>query len=482
MLRVFYLSCLLLLLSLWPCTALAQEGSETAADPMPEAMTQSPQSLSLEQVLEELRSDFPKLQEARFKLEETRGKLLAKQGAFDTKVKGKVEATPIGYYPKVIVNSEVQQPTTWWGTTFFSGYRLGLGEFAEYDGKKETLNLGEYRIGARVPLLRDGAIDRRRTDIAILELQVAMAQLKIFEKQLEFVDKALKSYWGWVAAEAKREVAQQILELAETRNGQLQTEINVGKKPPIDAVKNAQAVLKRSNKLVEAEQELQHKAYDLSFYLRAARVPQNPPAFPAGRNCVPLAPPLQQAFEQRPERLILQLKQEQNQLAQELAHNQLLPELDFYLALSQDFGQGSKTNEPLEVDTGVYFEFPLQWRKQRGQLQQLEAEQEQLRLQDQLLLVRIRNEVRTAQIARQAACQQIELNQRMVNTSRELALAEMERFRLGSSDLLLVNIREQQIAEAQSKWVDALKDYYIAEGRYFLSLGLLPQTHAEKTP
>jgi cobalt-zinc-cadmium efflux system outer membrane protein len=438
-----------------------------------EARAESP--LALDSVLEELRQDYPPLQEARLKLEATRGKLLAKQGNFDTKIKSKVEGTPLGYYPKLLVDSRVEQPTPWWGATFFSGYRLGIGSFADYEGKKETLNLGEFQIGAAIPLLRNGAIDIRRADIAILELQVAMAELEVFNKQLKFVDKALKSYWSWVATHAKRKVSEDILNLAELRNAQLQEQINLGKKPPVDALKNQQAVLKRSNQLIAAEQAQQQAAYELSFYLQAARVPVNAPEFP---DFACQLPPnaLDQALQQRPERLILQLQQEQNQIALDLAQNQLLPDLEFYMALSQDIGEGSKTKKPFEADTGLKLELPIQWRKQRGQLQILNAEREQLSLQDRFLQIRIRNELQAALIARRAACQQIEMNQKLIQTSRELAQAELDRFQLGSSDLLLVNLREQQIAEAQSKFIEALKEYFIADGRYYLSLGLLPQS------
>lgn len=435
--------------------------------------------LELPEVLSQLRDNYPPLQAARLKVEQTRGKWLAKQGAFDTKLKSKLQGTPLGYYQHLQMDSLLEQPTPWWGATVFSGYRLGLGHFADYDGKKETLSLGEIRTGLQLPLLRNGSIDLRRTEIAVLGLQVQMAELELFQKQLKFSAKALKAYWTWVAARRKIDLAQKLLALAQTRVAQLQSEIQLGKKPPVSALENQRALLKRQNKILDLQREEREAALELSLYLRGAHVPstQEPASFPEAPLCAPSSGDqvIQQALQQRPEVLILQLQQEQNQLGLDLAHNQLLPDLGFFLTLSQDLGEGSKSKAPFELETGLSLEWPLQMRKERGQVAILEAEAAQLHLQTEFAQNSIRMEIAQALMQVQNACGQMELAERESKVAAQLAAAEWERFELGSSTLFVVNKREQAASDAQMRLVEAQKAYYLAEMATYLSRGLLPQ-------
>ncbi len=436
------------------------------------------QALSVEALVKDLRSHYPPLEQARLKRQITEAKLLEKQGAFDTKVKSKLGAYPLGYYQNLQLDSVIEQATPWWGTTFFTGYRLGAGSFADYDGKKETLSLGEIRAGLEVPLLRNRELDSRRTDLRALELQLQIADLEIFEKQLKFTKDALKSYWSWVAAQQKREIYAQLLQLAEIRTGQLQIQINLGKKAPIEALENQRALLKRQNKLLEQIQELQQEALELGLFLGPDQNlnPAQTSAFPSGNNCQsPVKPErVPKALLQRPEALRLALQAQQNQLGQDLARNQTLPDLGLYLVFSQDLGTGSKTKAPFEAQTGLNLEWPIQMRKAQGQLLQLEVEGQQLALEQAFLARQIRNQIQGVEISLQTACQQIVLARQELTVATQVALAEMERFELGGTTLYIVNKREQEAAESRLRLVEAQKDYFVAESQYYLVQGLLP--------
>lgn len=87
----------------------------------------------------------------------------------------------------------------------------------------------------------------------------------------------------------------------------------------------------------------------------------------------------------------------------------------------------------------------------------------------------IRAEIATARVTLNTACQQIEMARQESDLALQLAAAERERFALGGSDLFIVNLREQSAADAQDRLQEALSAYFLAEGQYMLSLGLLPQ-------
>lgn len=440
--------------------------------------------LELPQVLQELQAYSPPLAEARLKQEQIRGKLLEKQGAFDTKLKSKALGTPLGYYRNLQLDTVVVQPTPWWGASFFSGYRLGVGKFADYDGKKQTLDGGEIRTGLEIPLLRDGEIDSRRAEIASLELQLEIAELEIFQKQLELSQKALKAYWSWLAAIEKVAVAQELLALTQTRVQQLQLEIELGKQPPVSALDNQQALFKRQAKLLELQQEERAQALELSLFLRGARMPvaeNTQPFLVSAMGCqMPAqAPAIEAAQRQRPEVLILQLRQAQNALGLRLAQNQLLPDLGLFLSLSQDLGSGPESKVPFEAEAGLQFEWPLQQRKASGQVQQLEAEKGQLQLQFDFSQANLRNQVQQALLELQLACRQIGLTAQESQLAAQLAEAERQRFALGSSSLFVVNQREQAAADARLRLIDAFKAYYLAEGQTYLVRGLLPRARVE---
>jgi hypothetical protein len=57
-----------------------------------------------------------------------------------------------------------------------------------------------------------------------------------------------------------------------------------------------------------------------------------------------------------------------------------------------------------------------------------------------------------------AAVRRAQVTRRELRVAHQLAEAELKRFELGESNLLLVNLREQASAEADIRAVDALLD------------------------
>lgn len=440
-------------------------------------------ALSLEQVLQNLDQNYPPLQAARQKLMAVQGKLQQKQGAFDTKIKAKGSSIPAGYYRQIILDGLVEQTTPLWGLSFYGGYRLGVGDFAVYDGKKATHSLGEIRTGFQLPLLRNGPIDENRLALALAELDLERARLEVFEKQLKFIKEASKYYWSWVAASRKAQLAKELLELAQKRNRDLEQSIALGQLPPIILTENQTALFKRQAKWIEARQKQQQAAWALSLFLQRQDSGQlqlpissdTSPDFPTPPevNEAYLLKTLPQALQMRPEPQVLQIQLEQNQLNKLWAENQGQPELNLNLGLSQDIGQGDKSRDPLELEVGLNFEWPVQLRKAQGLLNQLHAERQQLELELRFSQEQIGVEIQSLVTALLAAQERIKLARQQVRVAQELETAERNRFELGATTLLILNLREQARGDAVNEEIEALETWFKTQAEYLAALGLL---------
>lgn len=446
------------------------------------AQSNAPESLTAGKLLKMMESSYPPLQITREKVRQNQAKLLEKQGAFDLVIKSKAEVAVLGYYQNIILDTEVRQPTPLWGTDFFVGYRLGQGKIPDYYGGKETLSLGEWRVGMETPLLQNGPIDPRRADILLLELDIDASELDILNKQLKFAKSALKTYWSWLTLAQKEKVAEELLERAQIKVDQLQAEVNVGKTAPIYVTENQRSIFKRQQKLLEIQQEQQIAQQDLQLFLPESNPTWIPPAppVPNANTCERLSSrpdtqALERAQERRPETMQLSLQQRQNQIAQDLARNFQWPALDLYFELSQDFGEGSETKEQTELMGGVKFYYPPALRKAQGQIQRIESIERALQFEQDFLRREITQEINALWIERKNSCLQALLAEQEVEVARKVAAAERQRFELGSSTLFTVNLLEEAVAEARLRYLDALKNYWLAESLVPISQGLWPR-------
>jgi outer membrane protein TolC len=84
---------------------------------------------------------------------------------------------------------------------------------------------------------------------------------------------------------------------------------------------------------------------------------------------------------------------------------------------------------------------------------------------------RILADVRDALSAMRAARERVGVTRREVALARELARAERQKFDLGDSTLIFVNLREQAAAEAAIREIDALADFQKAYASYLYATG-----------
>ena len=441
-------------------------------------------SLTLDTVIQSALESFPSVIAAARRKDMAEGERLAAEGGFDTSVKLFNRNDVVGIYQNQILDVGIEQPTPYWGSTFFGGYRLGTGKFAIYDAKATTAEGGEFRAGVTVPLWRNRTIDRRRASLAQAELTQLIAHHEYDTVLLELQRVAAQRYWDWVLAGRRLAAARDLLRIAESRDAALRARIASGDLPPIDATDNQRAILERSERVVAADRLLQQTAIQLSMYLRT---PDGEPQLPSPEDLpddfpeprlperLELRAAVDEALGRRPEIRRLEQQRKNAEIDRDLAHNQRQPAIDLTVSGAQDVGVDPLTQyyeiNRSQVFVGVSVDLPVQQRVASGKIASAEANLERIRADAKLLDDRITAEVKDALSALQAARQRLEIARKHRETAIAMEEGERTRFELGDSNLMFVNQRELASGDAAILLADAYNSFHKSLADYRYALG-----------
>ena len=434
-----------------------------------------PPALLLPDVIRSVTNQYPPLLAALIERDIANGRLRSAQGGFDFNLFAKAFGNPTGYYESGTLDAGFEQFLGAWGSSLFGGYRLSRGTLPDYD-KNRTQSGGEPRIGLRVPLLRDGSIDRRRAALLQARLDRELADPFILRQQLDFVRAASFAYWSWIGAGRRLHIAEQLLRVASDRGGALTNQVKAGLVRPIVLTDNHRLVVSRQIGVVQARRRFEAASIALSLFHRDAQgnplMPERsrlPAAFPSidAPNPATLDPDTIAACRTRPELHRIRLQRERTEIDRRLAKNNLLPNLDVGVAVSQDIG-GSvyKDKSELEVEAGVEFRVPLQRRDAQGRVDAADAQLDRLRAEESFARDRIGAELRDAFSAWQAAHEQALQTRMNVELAQALEEAEQVLFERGANDLLALQLRELATFEARVLEVDAVAEYFRARADY----------------
>jgi outer membrane protein TolC len=438
--------------------------------------------LELNEVLGTTLSGFPPLREAAAIVDAARGFEISQWGAFDTNLEGGTTNQFLGFYENYRHGIGVTQPL-WSGTDVMAGYRMGDGNFEPWYGERETDEGGELKVGIDAPLLQGRAIDKRRANVraAGFDRQSTAAAFRVL--QLVVQRDAASFYWNWVAAGQVVQVQRELLELADTRVDQIRRRIDAGDLPEIEDVNNQQLVADRQTKLIEAQRKLQAAAIKLSLYFRANdsqplvpsddRVPQRFPTILRPR-VDELLSEIPSAQQRRPELVQYQQKLQSVRIKLSQAQNQLLPKLNAKLETSQDLGGKTSSRgdkQPLVMAAGVEGEVPVQRRYARGRILELVAQSQALEATLDFTQDKIGADVRDIVSQLDTAYGRIEQATRNVELARETLRLGRIAFDEGDANVIILNLREQQIADAELDLIAAKAEYLIAFAAYQAALG-----------
>lgn len=427
-------------------------------------------SLELGEVQRSATTHFPSIRAAIADVRSAEAEALAARGGFDPLWVSRLNADPLGYYNSIRFDSQIDQPTPFYGTSFFAGYRIGRGDTPDYKGGLLTNDYGELRAGVSVPLVRNGWTDRRRATVQRAELSVEGTVAQQEQTRLEVVRAASFRYLAWAGAGLRQRLAQQMLDLATARDAQIEIRVKSGDAPQFERIDNQRSIAQRQAALVQAIRASQQTTIDLSLYYRSEE--GSPVRVESERLPQTLATPSRvgldektltdQALSRRPDLTRQRVSVEQAGVELSLQKNQLLPALDVRVMGSQDLGPGSSSRKPFELEVGVLLDVPLAFRFQRGRVDAARAQEERAQAQLQLQRDRIVAEVQDAYSALVAAIDRHEAAEREAVLAVQVAALEAQRLLLGESTVLTVNLRETSALEAQQRVIDTAIDAHRA--------------------
>ena len=440
--------------------------------------------LRLSDVLDSTNTHLPKLLAAREQVAIAEGRRLAAEGGFDMQAEALFLDDDPGFYEHEQIDVSLAQPLRVGGIELEAGYRRGNGNFADWDGGLQTNGDGEARLEARFPLLRGRAVDSARVELWRSRLEVERTDAQVSAAIQRTRLEAAQNYWRWLAAGERLRIADHLLELASDREVALSAAVEEGLLPEIDLLDNERLIAERQAIRIQRERGLEQAAIRLSFFLRddegepklphAAQLPPSFPGLPLPLER-PLEVDLRTALERRPELRVLDRRLDQIDLTRRKARNDLLPRFDFTVKGSQDYGEAASTPDDkadFELTVGLQVAVPLQRREAKGATMRANAEstvaEQRLRQQRDRIGIEVRDAISAARQARL----RIEQARRSVTLAEQLEEAERFQLEEGNSDLLRLNIRERQTAEAASFLVGVLQEYFEAWTRYRYVLGL----------
>ncbi len=416
--------------------------------------------LTLRDVLESSAAHAPQILEAMARQRQADARALTAEGAFDLVFNAEANLRPLGYYDGSTAEVSAYRPLQNNGGQIYGGYRVSSGSFASYDGKQITNKLGELKAGGVFSLLRDRVIDERRGRRELAQADIDLAELDRDLVAIGVQRRAIDAYQQWVAAGLRVRIYRELFELAEARQASIEQQIRLGARPAILGVENQQNIMRRKGLMLQWEQNLQIQATALSLFLRdglGQPVVPSPSQLPRmlTDGVVPRLVDQNSAISGRPDFQTIITRIEQAGIRARLAENELKPRLDVRAEASKDFGPGSPVRRPLEGSVGVRFSVPLEQRAAKGRIAEVAAEQDALSLRLRFLEEQISVEISNLRTQVAGAEKLAGLATAEAALARRMAEAERRRFTLGASDFLLVNLREESLADATIREIDA---------------------------
>jgi cobalt-zinc-cadmium efflux system outer membrane protein len=451
-------------------TRPAFEFATTTTAPVPDT---TGAAVTLDEVLLSVERNFPLLLAAFTQRDIAAGEVMSAEGAFDLNLRSSVSTLARGFYKNTQTDTLLEQPTPFWGTTFFGGYRLGTPDVPIYQGNRVTYEGGEFRGGLKIPILRDGPIDSRRAKLRQARIDREAAEPLIETQRLDFLRAAARTYWTAVAAARRLSIVQELLRLAQERNAGILTRVQRGDLPDVELLNNEQLIADRKARLAAAIRQFEAASIELSLFYRdfmgepqLLPVARLPGAFPEADpyDVQRLSEDIQYALRNRPELQRLRLAREKQEVELKLAANQTLPGLDFTVTGSQDIGPPDpySNKNVFEWELMVTMQLPIQQRTARGRVRSVQGLISQIRAQERFQGERITAEVQNAASALNRAFEQYAQARISADLAQQVAEAEERRFQLGQSNILNVNVQELAANDAAVREVDAIAEFFRA--------------------
>ncbi len=439
-------------------------------------------SLTIDDVLKSTRDHAPKVKMAIDTVIYYESKQTAADGAFDSSLDVDYYDRDGEYYNGSYYKAKVTKPLPFLNAKLYGGYKKSKGNFPTYEQAISTLDEGEIMGGVSMSLLRDRSIDAKRLKLRLSEYDVQIGRWKQNDLLMIMQQEAAIAYWQWVAEGLKLKVAENLLLLAQERQVGFEKRIKKGDLAAIYAVENQQYILKRKSNVAKLLANVKANALYLSLYYRDS----NGKPIIANASNIPELTEMKEAISRNIKKKqdvenngskddilasnfslqSLRIEVDQLKKNQEFYNTRFLPQLDIKYEYAKDMGSG-----PYNLysdDHKIYFSLniPFEYNKIRGNEQ---ANMAELRMKEREVQFKVEQlDVKLAQLTTKLkALKEITQNtEQEVGFAVKLEASERRKFTSGDSDYFVVNIREQNTADARVKLIESLYAYQEVMAQY----------------
>lgn len=424
--------------------------------------------LEPETIVKRSLGNYPVVIDALNQLDGARAENRSAKGFYDLKLKGNTDSRLDGFYTGDAYKIEVEQTLPAFNSKLYAGFRDSAGFFPSYEGKSETLSDGEKYIGISLSLLRQSIFDVNRLNLLLASENVKQAESKLNLIKLKVQTMSLLAYWNWAVSVERVKVYQEILNLALVRMKGIKRRIQKGDLARIYRAENRQYIVKRKAQLEKAKYMLNEATLFLSLFNRDSN---GQPMLPLAVNAPSLSKLKHPKFAYSKELLtdvlsknldlrIYNSKIKQTTSKVKLARINTLPKLDLSFEINEDSGMGDPKLQGQEQRLWLNFEFPFQNRKATGKRDMEKAKLNSLKAQRGLMVDELKRDLNSLVLKINTFSDLIDLTKEQVSLSSRLVSAEQRKFNSGASDLILLNLREEALAESKIKNLNTFLDYF----------------------
>lgn len=434
---------------------------DSIPDPLPV------ENLSLNEILKEVDQNYPLILRFLENFEAQKGVYWQSLNPFIPQVNlsfQNVEGYPQLQYYQAQLSSQIPETPLKWEIGFD---KVQGGWFPAYYGQKNTGTDGRWKFKLTLPLLRDLIIDNQRAEREQQKWRLQAAQQAWRQTRWQARWQALQAYWRWFSLSQQWVAYRKLVDLAQENQKFLEKSVKLALNAPIDLVENQKNLAQRKGQLWVIHSQLEQARWQLGLF----RLDENREPIPPGRaatsNPTPLgAIPAPKVIDvNKTLDLIPALKQLKNEIQAlevraQWARMQRFPRLDVVAEHKQWLGQLPPGGvSPYQNWIGLEFSVPLinfwgfgQARQWTAQLAAQQWEYWHQRNQWKMQLEYINQQL-------QFLHQQLYQTAIEVETTQQLSQAEERKFRVGTSSVFLVNVRQQEAALALVKWWDLWAQY-----------------------
>lgn len=418
--------------------------------------------LTLDIVLKSTREYFPDVLNALDKIEKSQAKVQAARGSFDLNFNSELNNRVEGYYDGDDFDMVLEKPLQFLNSKIYMGHRRSENTFPIYEGKTDTLDQGESRIGFQLSLWRNRDIDPKRLKLRNSKLKLDQSRQSFIAKENEVLKKASKAYWNWHAKGHIYRINVDLLAIMEKLQAAVRAKIKQGELARIYETENLQYIMKRRSDVLKTKQEFQEAALLLSLFLRdnkglplivTEKVLPEKTEMESDFKLKTFQSDLKRVVRMSPKLINLDLKTKEAENDILNAENALAPRFDLKVEVSKDQGNGSETLQQEEQKVMLQLDIPIERNLGNGLVNQNKVKRKILKRQRQFEEDNLSVKLKKIYTRFGTFKQVIENTQKEVEFAKTLQVAERRKFAQGTSDFFLVNLRDQNLANAQEKLV-----------------------------